>query len=693
LTTENKYPIIQYPTENFCFISVWDEEIGPKIAGLYPRINIGDIEDLAIQIFTAYEYFWDVPETKFERASFTLPVRKINKKAKVLLDSIPNSNVRGGFQPYIVVLLAPDFFTKKKLNAFDDILRKISQDYSHIQDTTQEKLLPLENYYQEIKNRFELIEYKEEIEPEISEYYSYTAAVEDFKAGVNLFKQSNYNQAYELLKKVLAKFKQEKHHRLMMEVIYLIGSIFAQQKRFKNAQEYFQKLEKLANRLDHERFREISTFMDGFCYYKKQKFENALDKFKDLELYQIKYVNKLRFFTIYGKTLNYIMDFEAAEQKFLNALDLTEEGDIKNKQKQQAHLNYELGIINYRIAFQYANNIFIYNEQDFKAPLEKTLRYFKKSSQILTKLEEWDILTHVYSYLSNINELLDNEEAVRKYLYLAFDAARKDKKILKMVNILLKIIKKQANTGQFQDNVKLLTDFLSKYEKSRVIDLFTKAVLYRELGRALILSRDEKKGLTKLLEAHEIFKSLSTSLFEDLKLLKEIKKIYEKQNNKERMSEITEEINELSKSMDEERAKPPEKIYPLGALKEIWIFSGDSGLLIYSYAPETGIDHDLIGGFLTALKQLSIQVTQQELKSITIGKDRYTLYQAQGYNFFILGRSSLKSSSKTITKILEIIYKRFWKEYSKELKSFSGNIDIFSSFTDIVNSFDFTLIN
>ncbi len=693
MTSEKKYPIIQYPKENPCFISIWDEEIGPKIADLYPRVNIGDIEDLAIQIFTAYEYFWDIPETKFERASFMLPVRKINKKAKVLLDSIPNPEVRGGFQPFIVVLLAPDFYTKKQLEIFDDILLKISQDYCHTQDSPQEKFLPLENYYQKIKNKFELIEYEKESEPEISEYYSYTAAVEDFKAAVNLFKKSSYVQAYELLKKILAKFKQERQDRLVMEVVYLIGSIFAQQKRFKNAQKYFKKLQKLANRFDHERFREISSFMDAFCYYKNQNYENALDKLRELELYRLKHINKLRFYTIYGKTLNYMMDFNAAEQKFLRALDLIEEENIKTKQKQIAHLYYELGIINYRIAFRNTNNIYIYNEQEFKSPLKKSLKYFKKSSQSLIKLEEWDILTQIYSYLSNINELLNNDDEVIKYLYLAYDSARKSKKILNIVNILLKIIKKQANKGQHKENVEIITEFLTEYEKSIFIDLFTKAILYKELGMALISRGDEQKGLTKLLKAHNIFKSLSTSIYEDITLLKAIKKIYAKQNNKVKISKISQEINALSKKLENFRERKPKKIYPLGELKEIWIFSGDSGLLIYSYAPETGIDHDLIGGFLTALKQLSIQVTQQELKSIIIGKDRYTIYQEEGYNFFILGRSSLKSAAKTVNKMLEIIYKRFWKEYSTELKYFSGNVGIFSKFTEIVNSFDFTLIN
>jgi hypothetical protein len=695
LTEKNQYPITSYQKENPLFIAVWDEEIGAKIDQFYPKVSIVDIEDLAYQIFIAYQSFWDIPNKKFKSRTFILPVKKLNKKAKILFESIPDSASWGGSLPFIVVLLVPDFLSEPQLKRMDDLLVKISQDYIKVRESPEKKSVPLKKHYQKIKNRLRLIENQKEKEADVSEFYSYTAAVEDFEAAVNLFKKKKYSGAYKLLRKVLVKFKKEKHDRLVMEVMYLLGSIYAQQKKYKNAQEYFQKLYELATRFEHDRFRELSLFMDAFCYYKKQLYDEALHRLHDLEAYRIEHINKLQYLTIYAKTLKYSLQYKAAEQKLLKALELIENVKINNhkKEKQRAHLFYELGIIKYRSIFQNTNNINVYNKNSFTEQLEDALGPLKKSSEILEELEEWEILTTIYSYISNIYEILDKKEGALKYLYNAMEAAKKGNKILKLLNILLKIIRTQADRDKYKSNTKLLKDFLSKHKENRVLDLFTKGVLYKKWGNSLILSGEKERGLNKLLKAHSIFKGLSNPIYEDLEVLKDIRNLYEKIGNIAKVVEVSEQIKEHSKRLEDIKETPKAKIYPLGELKEIWIFSNESGLLIYSYTPETGIDHDLIGGFLTALKELSIQVTQQELNSITIGKDRYTIYGEQGYNFFILGRSNIKSSPKTISKILKIIYKRFWKEYSNELKSFSGSIDIFNNFTDIINSFDFTLIH
>ncbi|TXT57271.1 MAG: hypothetical protein BAJALOKI1v1_1820002 [Promethearchaeota archaeon] len=694
MNEEKKYPIIISPEDNPCFISLWDEEIGPKIMDLYPRWNSTEIEELATHIFSAYQYFWDIPDAKFENASFVLPVKKLEKKAKVVLDSIPNSEVRGGFQPYIVVLLVPDFLTKKQIKNFDDILILISQEYAQNLEITPQIKFPLKEYYQEIQQRFDLIEYEEEKEPEISDFYSYTAAVEDFQAAINLFEKGSYKKAYELLMKVSAKFKKEKHDRLLMEVYYLIGSIFAQQKKYRNAQHYFQKLEELAQRFDHERFREISIFMDAFCYYKNQYYELALEKLEILELFSIHHINQLQYLTVYAKVLNYLSFFNTAEQKLLHALDLTEEITLQTKLEEQARLYYELGILNYKKAYKNDfKSLYAYTTKEFITSLEKAMAYFQDASQRLETLKQWEILNEVYIYLSYINELLDNKKELLNYLHQAYQGVAKTENILKLLNILLKITNIQAELGYHTKNVEMLKDFLANHEDNRILDLFTKGRIYKELANSLLLAGDELMAIETFIEAHEIFARLSAPIYEDYVILNKLKRIYEKNTNLENISKIEREIASYEKALEGIKTKKEDSIYPLGELQELWIFSNDSGLLMYSYAPNTGIDHDLIGGFLTALKQLSIQVTQQEIEEIAIGKDRFTLYQEQGYNYFILGRSSIMSIPTTIKQTLKIIYKRFWKEYAEKLKNFSGNVGIFQNFTKIIKSLDFTLIS
>ena len=157
---------------------------------MYPNSNIGDPERLVIHIFTIYQFFWDQPSSEFQRSNITIPIAKLNKIALVLFDIIPNPKIRGGFQPFIVVFLVPEYFAEEQSKIYKEIQMKISQDFLRNQNFS------LKEYYQEIKNSFIIAEnYKEPIR-EIDEYYSYTAAMEDFKAGIKLFQTKNFEQAY-----------------------------------------------------------------------------------------------------------------------------------------------------------------------------------------------------------------------------------------------------------------------------------------------------------------------------------------------------------------------------------------------------------------------------------------------------------------------------------------------------------------
>jgi len=693
LTKEPHTLKFQFPETISCFIAIWDEEIGPKIEYYYPKKIVGNIEDLAIQIFTTYQHFWDVPEKKFEKASFILPVSKLNRKAKVLLQTISNPNVRGRLQPFMVVLLVTDVYTESQLRIFDQILLKIAQDYSRSKFSIETKFHSLESYYQEIRENFKMIEFEEEKQPKINEFYSYTAAMEDFNAALTLFKTSQYDQAYKLLRKVLIKFQQEKHDRLKMEVIYLIGSILAQKNNYKGAQNYFQQLSDLAGRFNHKRFLENGIFMDAFCYYTDQKYEHALDKFKQLESFQIKFINIVRYLILYGKTFSYLFLFDKAEQKFLKALSIANKPSHVKNQSQLAHINYELGILHYRVAYQNIKDLSVYETREFHSHLEKAIYYFERACQILDKLHKKENLYQIFSNISVLYELLGKDNEALTYQYKAFKIAKQQKMIRNSLNTILKIVSKQSNRNLFNKNVMLIEEFLHDFEDNKILDLFSQALLYEKLGTSFKRLNKTKKALDSLLKAHEIYTIISTPLHEDLELLKKIKILYKQLGHTEEIKKIDRQIELLSTKLETYKERKQREVFPLGGVKEIWFFSADAGLLLYSFAPETQVDHDLVGGFLTALKQLSMEITQQKLDSITVGTDRYSLYQEEGYNIFLLGRSNVRSDEKRVNNILKVIYKRFWKEYSDKLISFTGNVAAFNSFTDIIQSFDFTLID
>lgn len=92
------------------------------------------------------------------------------------------------------------------------------------------------------------------------------------------------------------------------------------------------------------------------------------------------------------------------------------------------------------------------------------------------------------------------------------------------------------------------------------------------------------------------------------------------------------------------------------------------------------------------MQQFSLQLSQKELRNMVIGEDRYIIYKESGYDFFILGRANTKVPIEIIKNILSKIYRRFWKEYTQEIKDFQGNVSLFRGFIKIIDSFDFTLI-
>jgi len=123
---EEKITVTPYIT----FLAIWDDDIGPTIIDAYPPDNNLNLEEISEQIFQSFQtIFGNSPEIKFERTDLVLPLKSYNKTAKILLDSFPNDSIRGGLQPFFIVLLAPDNFPIKKISAFDKMLININRDF------------------------------------------------------------------------------------------------------------------------------------------------------------------------------------------------------------------------------------------------------------------------------------------------------------------------------------------------------------------------------------------------------------------------------------------------------------------------------------------------------------------------------------------------------------------------------------
>ncbi|MFX1338754.1 MAG: tetratricopeptide repeat protein [Promethearchaeota archaeon] len=674
------YPLI------ISFIALWDDELGPKIIDIYPKSNIGDPEKLAIQIFTLYQLFWESPDSIYQRTDFIVPILNLNKLAKVFLDVIPNVEIRGGFQPFIIVILVPDYFTEEILNTSNEILTKISLEFS------KNRVITLKNYYNEI---IQILTFKLMIkEPsfEIDINYSYTAAMEDFQAGVKLFQSQNYDQAYSILRKVLLKFEQEQHKHLIMEALYIIASILTQQKKFNKANKYFRQLETQAIELNHERYIELANFMIGFNAYKGEDFATARKRLENINISKSAFINKLQYYTIYSRILQYYENYDDALQNLLKALKSTI--DMKKSDKKmnlQFQILYEIGSIYYKIAVENFKNSGIYKKEDYYTFLNEALNYLKRSSQILVELNDVNKVIYVFQLIGDLYESMGEKNKSLEFYNKALDYSIRNRFFQKEVKILKRIIQKQNELEMHEKNIDLLKNFFSNEIEYKFIDLYTIAIFHNYLGSSFLALSEKNKGLLELIRTHEILKSFKIPVQEDLEVLQQIIELYEERNENDKISYYMNEFDVLSSKIEDFSLISSKTYSPLGPVKEIWIYSTTTGVGLFSYVPESTVDIDLLGGLLTAMQQFSLQLSQKELQNMVIGEDRYMIYKESSYDFFILGRTNANVPIEMAIKILSIIYRRFWKEYTQEVKEFTGNVSHFRGFIKIIEAFDFTL--
>ena len=126
--------------EFLLFLTLWDEQLGLEVLGYYPKSFKGDLESLSNKIFSTFDFFYNKPDEQYQSRKITLPIVNLNRKAYVLLDIIHNREVRGGLQPFIVVLLVPDSFLDDRLEEFDTILSKIAKKYQNEKKIVVEEL-------------------------------------------------------------------------------------------------------------------------------------------------------------------------------------------------------------------------------------------------------------------------------------------------------------------------------------------------------------------------------------------------------------------------------------------------------------------------------------------------------------------------------------------------------------------------
>ncbi|MFX1393600.1 MAG: tetratricopeptide repeat protein [Promethearchaeota archaeon] len=659
--------------ELYAFIALWNKDLGAKIIDFYPKSMNLDLDLITTQIFIAFQSFYynESEDKKIKRTFFKLPIKNINKKASIFLDSLKKSENQDNIHPFIVVFLFPGYFSDEELKDFDKLIYNIGTQFIN-----NEKI-QLKYYFNEIYELFTLKEKVQDADIKIDEEYSFNEALLDFKNGMEQYSRKKFDQSYFFLKKAHLKFKNENKIHLLLETFFFLGSVLSQLNKLKAAQEYFEKLEDLSHQLQHKKYYENAIFMDGFCAYKTEDFDKALIQFKKLDAEEIQYINKFQFYFLYGRLLRLAGLNDDAIEKLLKAYKISNslEASMDLKEK-RAKLILELGHTNYNLAIQTIKAGKV-DRIKLASYLNNTINNYKDAIKIWEDMDNFPALIDAYQLIGNIysvlNEHLHSIENYRKALYYA----ELTNDIFKRLHIFNLIIQTFVRLEMHEVIVKEIDEMLSKIVSYAFMDLLTISGFHRQLGIALFKLGKEKEALSELLIALNIHNKFDTPSNEALLTLENIIEIYKNTGEEKYIQYYEEEYNKLKDKIQLMEIK--EKFGILGDVKEIW-FIYDDGTTLFSYTPETSFDPNLFGSFISALQSFSLELTSKQLNSITMGRDQYTFYIEEKKPFFIMGRSNVKASLNAIIKVLQELYNQFWNQYKSTLEKFDGFVTRYSNF-------------
>lgn len=669
------------------FIAMWDEKIGPIILDSHPKTSNLDLEEITLQVFQSFQIIFGTAEdVSFNRTSFLLPLKSLKKQAKILLDSIQNKEVRGGLQPFTVVLLVPEDYSSENLTAFDSVLEKIVVIF------TKEKSVKLEDFFDEIKQIYLTEQFEKELDLTIDENYSFTSAANDFKMGISFYQKGNLSSAYRLLKKALLKFENDNQKSLIMEASFLIATILVQNKKYGGAVESYKKLITIANELQNQKYIEQGTFMAGFCFNKLQNYSEAISFLEKLNPDELQFVNKLQFNSVISSVYDSLGMHNKAIIFLEKAIAISNamENDEKNR-KLKSQLYYELGFQNYQVAIASLKTLGLKHKDAIDKYLLKAIENLYNSLEILKSLGDFKTQIAVYKLIGSIFEFRGEKQKYLENLYHALDAAEKGNETSSQIKIFSRILQINDEMGRHNEIISEIDRMFEKLTVNAFVDLYTIASFHIHKGRSLLITNNQKDALSEFLVAKNIYSKINAPKQIQIEILNEIIKIYEIFNDAEKIEYYRDLLKKIIEREDRTSIVQNTEIRPFSYVKELWIIS-DNGSEIFNYAPETKLDPDLLGGFMTAMQSFTMELSKEKLNAIVIGDSRYSIFRDPGKQFYILGRSSIKSPEESVRKILKKISDLFYSMFSARLDNFNGDIQGFNRLLDEAKKIDFNLL-
>lgn len=670
------------------FLAEWDEALGPTVKDyLNTLVEIGDVDMIALNIFSTFQMvFGESTDVSFKRTILTMPMNSQRVVARIILDIIPDAEVRGGFMPFIVVILIPDFLPEDKFASFDEILATIVTNYKKHHE------ISLASYKGEIIDVFSLAQQIIEDKIFIDDSYSLTSAVDDFKKGVGLYKQKNWDVAYALFRKALLKFQQDNQTKMVMEATYLISTILLQLKKFQPALVYYTNLIPLASEMAHQKYQELGLFMQGFCHYKMRNFMDALDVFNQLSIFQTQFVNKVQYYSIKGQTqANLQMHQEAIESLNQASLLLGQQPLSEKIQKQHALILNDLALQYYRsVIFLLKTQGFMQFSQgeDLQDQLKTAISFYIQAISIWDLLGDYKNAIRAHQMVGNIYSFLLNSSKQLEHLLAALDKVDYINNYALKLNISFQIVTVYESLNANDAIIHFLQNLGAQLTNNAFVDLLSIAKIHFLIGKAFIAVDQRRNASGELIMAINNLKKLKNPVSEELEAHSLLIDLYTKEKNEPKVSYYTERLEKLQRKY---QSIQPASISRLGVIRDFWVYT-TSGLELFSHAPEVKFDPVLLGGFLTAMQSFTMEISQTELQSLVIGGSIYSFYSESEQNFYILGRTKPNIPPPTIERALQKIHGAFASEFSKDLEKFSGNTIAFRRFSEILKQLDLSLI-
>lgn len=672
--------LISY-SDPIVFVALWDKEYGVKLVDHLPKSINYDLEQISMQIFFAYQnFFYKEEEETIERTHFQIPIKNIVRKAKVLVDTIDVSDAEKK-SSYIVVILFPDYASDSILNKFNDMIDVIGNEFLNSQTVS------LLKHYEKISELFYLELQVQDTELVIDDDYSLQDSLLDFKKGIELFSKQNFEQAYYLLKRALVMFKRERNLKLILESTFFMGTILSQLNKFQAAKDYYKELETLAKELDHVKYIETSIFMQGFCSYRNEDYDDALTIFMRLESLKsdLNFINKFKFYSIYGRVLRLKGYYENAMDLLQKAIDFNNQLEQTDEIKEQkAKILLEIGHVQYNIAINIIKrDYFIPNAID--EALNQSLSYYGDAVDVWEEINNYSSLIYTYKLIGNIHDLLNEIDLSIGSYNKALKYAEESNDVMNRLEIFSTIVEQYGKLGEHDTLIKVLDENLSKIRAYAFLDLKTISSYHKKLGESFIIMDRKQEALSELLIALNIYNRFETPIKDALSTLQLIIDVY-KDNNEEKYLKYYQEQYRIldEKIQDLERKKADSlKFRVLDVLKEFWIYMID-GKELFSMVSESNFDPQLFGGFISALQALSGELSAQELKSVAMGRSKFTIFREKELPFFIIGRTGSNIDIDLLEFVFTAISREFWKLFQPFLEDFDDDTSRFTNFSTFI---------